>query len=86
MTSDIECDVKCQDNALTSVINITIVTSVNLFSKLLKRETRYIQLEIVQIFIVLKVDTLTGKDERFQRGLPSKNKNHIRINKTYRTG
>ena len=75
MTSDIECDVKCQDNALTSVINITIVTSVNLFSKLLKRETRYIQLEIVQIFIVLKADTLTGKsDERIHRGLPSKSK------------
>ena len=81
MTSDIECDVKChQDIALTQIIKITNVTSVNLFSKLLKRETKYIRLEKVQVFNVLKVDTLPGKsDEKFQQDLPSKNKIDFRI-------
>ena len=31
-------------------------------SKLLKRETKLIQLEIVQFFIVLKAEKLTGKE------------------------
>ena len=51
--------------------------------KLLTRETKLKQLEIVQFFIVLKADRLTGeRDERFQRGLPSKSKIHFRINHT----
>ena len=75
MTSDIECDVKChQDIALTQIIKITNVTSVNLFSKLLKRETKYIRLEKVQVFNVLKVDTLPGKsDEKKRLYIPRKN-------------